>query len=199
VRCTLRWGLARNDTSFTPGPNGPGVPLLLLLTTNCVNIYNDFLSDFQCFNGIFNGLENRKEKETDEKEKEEKEKATYKGAPYFLLYCRVCSSSIWAHSDTSEILRAIAPSQIADCGRPHCCIGCTDRRVHCEETAFSSGAHSSACLMILNHLCVIRIHLFAAPRLGEWSCGDFELAEIGSWKEGLVFSTVSKRIGLLRR
>jgi hypothetical protein len=53
--------------------------------------------------------------------------------------------------------------------------------------------------MILSQLCVIRIHLFASPRLGKWSCGDLELAEIGSWKEGLIFSTASKRIGLLRR
>jgi hypothetical protein len=71
--------------------------------------------------------------------------------------------------------------------------------VHCVETAFRSVAHSSACLMILSQLCVIRIHLFASPRLGKWSCGDLELAEIGSWKEGLIFSTASKRIGLLRR
>jgi hypothetical protein len=31
VLCTLWWGLARNDTSFTPGPSRPVVLLLLLL------------------------------------------------------------------------------------------------------------------------------------------------------------------------
>jgi hypothetical protein len=29
VRCTLWWGLVQTDTSFTPGPHGPGVLLLL--------------------------------------------------------------------------------------------------------------------------------------------------------------------------
>jgi hypothetical protein len=31
VRSTLWWGLVQTDTSFTPGPHGPGVLLLLLL------------------------------------------------------------------------------------------------------------------------------------------------------------------------